>query len=93
MLLKEVIVVYSENHAEPINTNFRVSDHKSSWYTAIIWLKSVNSPCRVPFENKSMLFSIMNFVFHWSPCMLETWIDEIDGHRTTVWMSTYQSPV
>jgi hypothetical protein len=32
MLFKEVIPVYIENNAKPINTKCRVTDCQSSWY-------------------------------------------------------------
>jgi hypothetical protein len=31
-LFKEIIVVYSENDTEPINTNYRIIGGKRSWY-------------------------------------------------------------
>jgi hypothetical protein len=32
MLIKEIIVVYSENHTKPINTKCSVTDYESRWF-------------------------------------------------------------
>jgi hypothetical protein len=32
MLFKEVIAVYSENHAKPINTKCSITDRQSRWF-------------------------------------------------------------
>jgi hypothetical protein len=32
MLFKEIIAVYSENHAKPINTKFSITDCQSRWF-------------------------------------------------------------
>jgi hypothetical protein len=32
MLLEEIIAVYSENHAKPINTKFSITDRQSRWF-------------------------------------------------------------
>jgi hypothetical protein len=32
MLFKEIISVYSENHAKPINTKFSINDCQSRWF-------------------------------------------------------------
>jgi hypothetical protein len=33
MLFKEIIAVYSENHAKPINTKCSITDCQSRWFT------------------------------------------------------------
>jgi hypothetical protein len=32
MLFKEIIAVYSENHAKPINTKSSITDSQSRWF-------------------------------------------------------------
>jgi hypothetical protein len=32
MLLKEIIAIYSENHAKPINTKCSITDCQSRWF-------------------------------------------------------------
>jgi hypothetical protein len=31
-LFKEIIVVYSENYAKPINTKYSIADYQSRWF-------------------------------------------------------------
>jgi hypothetical protein len=33
MLFKEIIAVYSENHAKPVNTKCSITDCQSRWFT------------------------------------------------------------
>jgi hypothetical protein len=32
ILFKEIIAVYSKNHAKPINTKYSVTDYQSRWF-------------------------------------------------------------
>jgi hypothetical protein len=44
MVFKEIIAVYSENHAKPINTKCRITDCQSRWFIQLpLGLKGLNA--------------------------------------------------
>jgi hypothetical protein len=43
MLFKEIVAIYSENHAKPINTKCSITDCQSTWFIQLpLGLKGLN---------------------------------------------------